>query len=542
MSGPVQTPVPRNEPIYQYQPGSEERSDLKAALSEQASSRIYIPLIIGGKEVRNTDVRTVVMPHNHGHVLANWNAGGGKEVADAITAAAKAHREWSAWPWEDRAAVFLRAAELLAGSWRATLNAATMLGQSKTAHQAEIDSACELIDFFRFNVHYAERIYGEQPLSVGDAWNRIEYRPLEGFVFAVTPFNFTSIGGNLPTAPVMLGNTVVWKPSRTAVLSSYYIMKLLEAAGLPPGVINFVPGKSPEIADAALNHEDLAGIHFTGSTAVFHGMWETVGRNIGHYNSYPRLVGETGGKNFIIAHQSADVDALRTAIVRGGFEYQGQKCSAASRVYVPQSVWTNLRDSLIDEASEIKMGDIADFGNFMGAVIDKAAFEKISAYIEQANKSNETEVLVGGEVNCEIGFFIRPTVIQAKAPHCASMCEEIFGPVVTIYVYKDDEWSSALDLVDGTSPYALTGTIFAQDRQAVQEATSRLRYAAGNFYVNDKPTGAVVGQQPFGGSRASGTNDKAGSMLNLLRWVSARTIKENLSPPRSYTYPFMNAE
>lgn len=540
MSGDFQIPHPRNEPVSSFESGSGPRSELKSELDEQSSTELEIPLIVGGQELHPGDLRDAVMPHDHSRILAKWHAAGRVETEAAIDAAREAHREWSQWSWEDRAGVFLKAAHLLSTTWRSTLNASTMLCQSKTAHQAEIDAVCELIDFFRFNVHFADRIYRDQPLSVGEAWNRVEYRPLEGFVFAVTPFNFTSIAGNLPTAPAILGNTVVWKPARTAVHSGYYIMKLLQAAGLPPGVINFVPGKSPEIAEAALNHRDLAGIHFTGSTPVFQGMWRTVGTNIERYASYPRLVGETGGKNFIVVHASADVDSLRTAIIRGGFEYQGQKCSAVSRVYVAASVWAKLRDDLLHEVSEIQMGDVADFRNFMGAVIDKRAFDKISGYIEQTKNSSEADVLVGGETNDEQGFFIRPTVIESHNPRSVTMCEEIFGPVVTIYVYPDDQWLRTLELVDGTSPYALTGAVFAEDRSAVRDALKSLRYSAGNFYVNDKPTGAVVGQQPFGGSRASGTNDKAGSMMNLFRWTSARTIKENSGPPGSYRYPFMD--
>ena len=422
------------------------------------------------------------------------------------------------------------------------MNAATMHGQSKTAHQAEIDSACELIDFYRFNAHYAERLYEDQPLSVGEAWNRLDYRPLEGFVYVVTPFNFTSIAGNLPTAPALMGNTVVWKPASATAYTGYYLMRLLEAAGLPPGVINFVPGDAGAVSQVALNHRGLAGIHFTGSTEVFQMMWRTVGENIQRYDGYPRLVGETGGKDFIVAHASADPAALVTAIVRGGFEYQGQKCSAVSRVYVPDTLWRTIKDDLLGHTSGIAMGDVADFRNFMGAVIDRGAYNKIAAYIEEARHSSDASILVGGEADDSTGYFIRPTIIEAKRPDYRTMCEEIFGPVVTVYVYPERQWAETLKLVDATSPYALTGAVFATDRRALREANDALRFAAGNFYINDKPTGAVVGQQPFGGARASGTNDKAGSMLNLLRWVSARTIKENFAPPTEYRCPFMAEE
>jgi len=436
----------------------------------------------------------------------------------------------------------LSAAELLATSWRSTINGATMLCQSKTAFQAEIDAACELVDFYRFNAHYAERLYEDQPLSVGGVWNRLDYRPLEGFVYAVTPFNFTSIAGNLPTAPALMGNTVIWKPASVTAYTGYYLMRLLEAAGLPPGVINFIPGDSSAVSQVALNHPDLAGIHFTGSTEVFQMMWRTVGENIQRYHGYPRLVGETGGKDFIVAHPSADPAALVTAIVRGGFEYQGQKCSAVSRVYVPDTLWRTIKDDLLGQTSGLAMGDVADFRNFMGAVIDRGAFNKIAAYIEEARNASDASILVGGEVDDATGYFIRPTIIEAKRPDYRTMCEEIFGPVVTLYVYPERQWAETLTLVDATSPYALTGAVFANDRRALREANEALRFAAGNFYINDKPTGAVVGQQPFGGARASGTNDKAGSMLNLLRWVSARTIKENFVPPTEYRYPFMVEE
>ncbi|HXV85093.1 MAG TPA: L-glutamate gamma-semialdehyde dehydrogenase [Gemmatimonadales bacterium] len=542
MSYPVQVPIPVNEPVRSYAPGTPERRALKTALTDMAGQRMDIPVIIGGKEVRTSNTAQATIPHCHGHVLATWHKGGPSEMSQAIAAATAAHREWAAWPWEDRAAVLLRAAELLATSWRATVNGATMLCQSKTAHQAEIDAACETIDFYRFNAHYAERLYEEQPLSGGGAWNRVDYRPLEGFIYAVTPFNFTSIAGNLPTAPALMGNTVVWKPASSTVYSGYFLMKLLEEAGLPPGVINFVPGDAAPLSNVALGHPDLAGIHFTGSTGVFQSMWRTVGENVARYRSYPRLVGETGGKDFIVAHASADRAALVTAIIRGGFEYQGQKCSAVSRIYLPESAWREVQDELISLTAGLPMGDPGDFRNFMGSVIDRNAFTKISAYIEDARRSPDAEIIAGGECDDRVGYFIRPTLIRARRPDYRTMCEEIFGPVVTLYIYPDGEWDRTLELVNTTSPYALTGAVFARDRAALRQADRALRFAAGNYYINDKPTGAVVGQQPFGGGRASGTNDKAGSMLNLIRWVSARTIKENLAPPTDHRYAFMAEE
>jgi 1-pyrroline-5-carboxylate dehydrogenase len=539
-AGVRRVPPPVNEPVKSYAPGSPEKAELKARLSAMAGERTDIPLIIGGEEVRTGDTATAVMPHDHRHVLADWHRASREHVERAIHAANAAHRDWSSWPWEDRAAVFLKAAELLATTWRATLNAATMLGQSKTVFQAEIDAACETVDFYRFNPHYAQELYGEQPLSDHTMWNQLDYRPLEGFVYAVTPFNFTSIGGNLPTAPALMGNTVLWKPASTAVLSGYYIMRLLEAAGLPPGVINFVPGDAATVSDAALGHRDLAGIHFTGSTGVFNSMWKTIGQNMSRYRSYPRIVGETGGKDFIVAHPSADAQALAVAIARGGFEYQGQKCSAVSRVYVPRSLWNEVRDRTVGMLKEFRMGDVADFRNFMGAVIDRKAYEKIGEYLSEAKTS--ARVVTGGDLRDEQGFFIAPTLVEAEDPGHRLLNEEIFGPVVTAHVYEDARWSETLRVVDETSPYALTGAVFSQDRQGVREAMLALRHAAGNFYINDKPTGAVVGQQPFGGARASGTNDKAGSKLNLVRWISARTIKENFAPPRDYRYPFMADE
>lgn len=542
MSGEFQSPIPINEPVRSYAPGTPERTALKAKLKEMAADEIEIPLLIGGKEIRTRKVTENVMPHDHRHSLAKWHWGGTTEVKTAIEAAADARREWSSWTFERRASVFLRAAELLATTWRDTLNAATMLCQSKTAHQAEIDAACELIDFLRFNVYFAERLYQDQPISGPGMWNRVDYRPLEGFVYAITPFNFTSIAGNLPTAPALMGNTVIWKPSRTTILSGYYIARLLEEAGLPPGVINFVPGESADITDIVLNHRDFAGVHFTGSTAVFQSFWRTIGENVPNYRSYPRIVGETGGKDFILAHESAEPDALTTAIVRGGYEYQGQKCSAVSRVYIPESVWKRTRDQLLSQVEELQIGDVADFRNFLGAVIDRKAFDKICGYITAAEKAPDADILVGGEADGSEGYFIRPTVIQARRPDYVTMCEEIFGPVVTVFVYPDNQWDEILGVVDSTSPYALTGAVFATDRTAIEQAQTALRHAAGNFYINDKPTGAVVGQQPFGGSRASGTNDKAGSMLNLVRWVSARTIKETFVPATDYRYPYMGGE
>jgi 1-pyrroline-5-carboxylate dehydrogenase len=539
-TGIRQVPAPVNEPVKTYGPGSPEKKDLKDRLKQMAKERIDIPLMIGGREVRTGETAQSVMPHDHKHVLADWHKASPKHVEQAIAAAKRVQPEWSNWAWEDRAAVFLKAAELLATTWRATLNAATMLGQSKTVFQAEIDAACELIDFWRYNPYYAQELYAEQPLSTPAMWNQLDYRALEGFVYAVTPFNFTSIGGNLPTAPALMGNTVIWKPASSAMLSAYYVMKLLEEAGLPPGVINFVPGDASQISDVALGARDLAGVHFTGSTAVFNNMWKTIGANMSRYASYPRIVGETGGKDFIVAHASADPQALAVAIARGGFEYQGQKCSAASRVYVPRSLWKEVRDRTVAMMDEMRMGDITDFRTFVGAVIDRKAFTKISEYVEDA-KRNAT-VVSGGKVEDREGYFIRPTLIETDDPGYRLLCEEIFGPVVTVHVYEDARWEETLRIVDATSPYALTGAVFAIERGAIREAMMALRNAAGNFYINDKPTGAVVGQQPFGGARGSGTNDKAGSKLNLVRWVSPRAIKETFSPPRDYKYPFMSEE
>jgi 1-pyrroline-5-carboxylate dehydrogenase len=539
-NGNRRVPPPVNEPVKSYAPGAPERTALKDRLRSMADERIDIPLIIGGQEVHTGELAESVMPHNHRHVLAQWHRAGAENVDQAIAAAKHAAKDWANWPWEDRAAVFLKAAELLATTWRSTLNAATMLGQSKTAYQAEIDSAVELIDFWRFNPHYAQSLYDEQPISDRSMWNQLDYRPLEGFVYAVTPFNFTSIAGNLPTAPALMGNTVIWKPASSAMLSAYYIMELLEEAGLPPGVINFVPGDAALISDKLLSSRDLAGVHFTGSTAVFNNMWKTIGASMSRYKSYPRIVGETGGKDFIVAHESADPVALSVAIARGGFEYQGQKCSAASRVYIPESIWPEVRDRTVAIMRDIRIGDVTDFRNFMGAVIDKKAFTKIGEYLDHGRKN--AIIISGGVARGEDGYFIEPTLIETKDPGYRLLCEEIFGPVVTAHVYPDHRWEETLKIVDETSPYALTGAIFSRDRSAIREASLALRNAAGNFYINDKPTGAVVGQQPFGGARGSGTNDKAGSKLNLMRWISPRNIKETFSPPTDYRYPFMDAE
>jgi 1-pyrroline-5-carboxylate dehydrogenase len=537
-----QTPFPDNEPVLNYAPGSPERESLKKRVDEMAAEVVDIPLIIGGKEVRTGDTGNYIMPHDHSHVLAKWHKGGAKEIQAAIDASQKAWKDWSLTPFADRAAVFLKATDLLADPWRDTINASTMLGQSKTAHQAEIDAAAELIDFWRFNVHFAEQILQEQPMSSEGIWNRMDHRPLEGFVYAITPFNFTSIGGNLPSAPATMGGVSLWKPSRTAIYSNYYVMKLLEDAGLPDGVINFVIGDSSELTNVIVPSPDFAGIHYTGSTAVFQMLWQMMSENLRNYKNYPRIVGETGGKDFIVAHPSADADALAVAMVRGAFEYQGQKCSAASRAYVPESLWPDVKEQVVEMVNSIKMGDPRDFRNFMCAVIDKNAFKSISEYIDEAKNSNDMDILVGGGYDDKKGYFIEPTVVVSSDPRTRLMCEEIFGPVLTVHVYKDSEWCQMLELCDTGSDYALTGAIFARDRAAIAEADVKLRYTAGNYYINDKPTGAVVGQQPFGGGRASGTNDKAGSMINLMRWVTPRTIKENFVPPVEYGYPYMEGK
>lgn len=531
---------PQNEPILPYLPGSEEKKGLKEKLSELKGDQIEIPVIIGGKEIRTGKTGECIIPHDRNHVLATYHKAGESEIKLAVEVALEAKKKWERMPWEHRASVFLKAAELLAGPYRNLLNASTMLGQSKTAFQAEIDSACELIDFFRFNAYFMMELYGEQPESTPAYWDRLEYRPLEGFVFAVTPFNFTSIAGNLPSSPAMMGNVALWKPASTSVYSGYFLMKLFEEAGLPAGVINYIPGSGAQIGDIVLDHPELSGIHFTGSTAVFQHMWKTVGQNIAKYRGYPRIVGETGGKDFVFAHTSSDVKALVTALVRGAFEYQGQKCSAASRAYVPDTLWDEVRAGLEQEISTVKMGDVEDFTNFMSAVIDQNSFNDIKGYIDAAKESDQAEVIIGGGCDDSKGFFVEPTVILAKDPSFKTMVEEIFGPVLTIYVYPERKLNETLELCDKGSPYALTGAIFGQDRHALVEMEKALFQSAGNFYINDKPTGAVVGQQPFGGSRASGTNDKAGSKLNLIRWSSPRSIKETFCPSKAYAYPFMN--
>ena len=542
MSGIFSPPAPTNEPVLSYAPGSPERAALKAELARLAATVTEIPVVVGGKEIRSAKTVDVVMPHDHKHVIARVHQADAAAVQGAIKASLAARQEWSEWSFEARAAVFLKAADLLAGPWRATVNAATMLGQSKTAFQAEIDAACELIDFLRFNVHFAERVYKEQPISPAQTWNRLDHRPLEGFVYAITPFNFTAIGGNLPSAPALMGNVVVWKPAATASLSNYFIYRIFEEAGLPPGVINFVPGGAAMVSDTLLADEHLAGIHFTGSTEVFQTLWQTVAKNLKQYRTYPRLVGETGGKDFVVAHRSADPAALAVALVRGAFEYQGQKCSAASRAYVPAGLWPAVRDRMVAMLKEIKLGDVADFRNFLGAVIDRKAFDRIKGYLDEAKKAKGVNIVFGGTCDDSKGYFVEPTLVQVDDPKYRMMCEEIFGPVLTVHVYPDADWEKTLEVVNATSPYALTGAVFAKDRSALQTADRVLRNAAGNFYLNDKPTGAVVGQQPFGGARASGTNDKAGSILNLLRWVSPRTVKENFVPPVDYGYPFMKEQ
>ncbi len=531
-------PPPRNEPTLSYAPGTAERQALKAELARMRPREVEIPVVVGGREIRTGRLAEVRMPHRHGHVLARYHQAGPAEVSLAVEAALDARRGWSAMEWSDRAAVFLRAAELLAGPWRQVLNGATMLGQSKTAYQAEIDSACEIVDFWRFNAAFADEIYSQQPSSPPGMWNRLEQRPLEGFVLAVTPFNFTSIAANLPTAPAMLGNAVLWKPASTAVYSGWQVLKLLEAAGLPPGVVNFLPGPGREVGGPALASPHLAGLHFTGSNAAFNAMWQTIAGNLGSYRSYPRIVGETGGKDFVFAHASADVDALATALVRGAFEYQGQKCSAASRAYVPQSLWPAVRERLVAKASSLPVGDVEDFRNFMGAVIDLASFENIRGFLDLARASADARILAGGGTDASTGWFVEPTVVETSNPRHRLMQEEIFGPVLTVYPYPDARLEEALRLCDETSPYGLTGAVFARDRTAIARIEKALENAAGNFYVNDKPTGAVVGQQPFGGARGSGTNDKAGSPSNLLRWLSPRVIKETFVPPTGVDYPY----
>ena len=541
-NGIFHIPQPANEPCLQYSPGSGERVELKARLKEMLGGQVEVPMIIGGKEVHSGNLADIRCPHDHRHILGRYHQADASFVTKAVDAAEKTKSQWGQMPWESRAVVLLKAAELLAGKYRQTLNAATMLNMSKTPHQSEVDVACELIDFWRFNPHFMEEVYGDQPISTQGVLNYMEHRPLDGFVLALTPFNFACIAGNLPTAPALMGNTVVWKPASAAVLPAYFIMKVLEEAGMPPGVINMIPGPGPVVGPPALNDVRLGGIHFTGSTYVFSTIWSTVGSDIRKYVSYPRIVGETGGKDFIFAHASADTDALVAAMVRGAFEYQGQKCSAASRAYIPDSTWPQVKEQLLAEIGNIKMGNITDFATFMGAVIDKKSFENIKNYIEYARKSSDMEIIIGGGCDDSTGYFIEPTVVVSKDPKSKLMAEEIFGPVLTVYVYPESEYDQTLEVCDQTSPYALTGAIFALERSAIVKAMDVLRHAAGNFYINDKPTGAVVAQQPFGGTRASGTNDKAGSWLNLERWVSPRAIKETFLPPRNFRYPYMEEE
>lgn len=540
--GIYKVPTPRNETVLSYAPGSKERAELKAALAEARSKKLDIPMYIGADEVRTDKKINMAPPHDHQHSLGHFSLGDAGHVEQAINAALGAKEAWANLAWEQRASIFIKAAELIAGPYRAKLNAATMLGQSKSAYQAEIDSACEIIDFLRFNVAYMTQIYADQPDSAPGIWNRLEYRPLEGFVFALTPFNFTAIAGNLPTSAAMMGNTVVWKPANTQVYSANVLMQIFKEAGVPDGVINLVYVDGPVAGEVIFNHPQFAGIHFTGSTGVFQNIWKTVGNNIHKYKSYPRIVGETGGKDFILAHKSSHAKALATAIVRGAFEYQGQKCSAASRAYIPDNLWAEVKKYIVEDLKDISMGGVEDFSNFFNAVIDEKSFDKIANYIDAAKKSPMVEVLAGGSYDKSVGYFIQPTVLVTQDPMYTTMCEEIFGPVMTIYVYQAERFEETLELVDKTSVYALTGSIFSQDRYAIDLATKKLANSAGNFYINDKPTGAVVGQQPFGGARASGTNDKAGSMLNLLRWVSPRTIKETFVPPVDYKYPFLAAE
>ena len=535
-------PLPANEPVLSYAPGSKEKEILKKTLRELKSIELDIPMYIGSKEVRTNKKVAIHPPHESKHTLGYFHAGDEKHVQQAIEAALAAKESWSNMNWENRAAIFLKAADLISTKYRSYMNGTTMLGQSKNAFQAEIDAACELIDFLRFNVHFLSEIYKQQPVSGTGMHNRLEYRPLEGFVLAVTPFNFTAIGGNLPTSAALCGNVVVWKPANTQIYSAQMFMRILKEAGLPDGVINLIYVDGPTIGRICFNHRDFAGVHFTGSTGVFNNMWETVGKNMGMYKSYPRIVGETGGKDFVIAHKSADVDVVVTALLRGAFEFQGQKCSAVSRAYIPSNIADEVKKKLVAGVKTKKMGTVEDFTNFINAVIDEKSFNNIKAYIDAAKKDDKAEILVGGKCNKREGYFIQPTIIEAKNPKYASMCEEIFGPVLTIYVYPANGFEKALELVDTTSPYALTGAVIATDKAAIELATNKLRNAAGNFYINDKPTGAVVGQQPFGGARASGTNDKAGSALNLYRWLSARTIKETFNPPTDYKYPFLSEE
>ena len=532
-------PIPVNEPVFNYAPGSAEKITLKKTLAELKSKTVDIPMYIGNKEVRTDKKVALHPPHEIKHVLGYYYEGEESHIHQAIEAALSAKESWATFSWENRAAIFLKAADLIATKYRSYMNAATMLGQSKNVYQAEIDSACELIDFLRFNVHFLSEIYKQQPISASGIHNRLEYRPLEGFVLAITPFNFTAIGGNLPTSAALCGNTVIWKAAHTQIYSANMLMQVLKEAGLPDGVINLIYIDGPTLGKVCFSHKDFAGVHFTGSTGVFNHMWDTIGKNIANYKSYPRIVGETGGKDFVVAHSTADADVLATALLRGAFEFQGQKCSAASRAYIPSNLAAAVKQKLIDGINSFKIGTVEDFTNFINAVIDEKSFNKITSYIDNARQSKDAEIIAGGSYDKSIGYFIQPTIIEAKTPDYISLCEEIFGPVLTIYIYDEDKFEEVLHLVDNTSPYALTGSIFAKDKNAIELATAKLRNAAGNFYINDKPTGAVVGQQPFGGARASGTNDKAGSQLNLYRWLSARTIKETFNPPTDYKYPFL---
>lgn len=540
--GIFNVPALKNEPVKSYAPGSPERSELKKALAEARAKVIDIPQYIGGEEVYSQNKKAVSPPHDHQHVLGYFHEGTKEDVAKAIDAALEARKGWATLTWEQRAAIFLKAAELIAGPYRAEMNAATMLGQSKNAYQAEIDSACEIIDFLRLNVNFMRDIYEEQPISSEGVWNRMEYRPLEGFIFAITPFNFTAIAGNLPAAPALMGNVVIWKPAFTQVYAANVIMRIFKEAGLPDGVINMVLADGPVAGDVIFKHPDFSGVHFTGSTKVFQTIWKTIGENIAVYKTFPRIVGETGGKDFVLAHKSADAKAVATGLVRGAFEYQGQKCSAASRAYIPSNLWEEIKAFMLADLAEIKMGGVEDFSNFVNAVIDEKSFDKIASYIDGAKASADTEIVAGGNFDKSKGYFVEPTIIQAFKPDYVTLCEEIFGPVLTVYVYDENEFEQIIPVIDATSPYALTGAVFSKDRYAIEYATRHLVNAAGNFYINDKPTGAVVGQQPFGGARASGTNDKAGSVLNLLRWVSPRALKETLVSPKDYKYPFLSGE
>lgn len=541
-TGNFSYPLPSNEPVLNYAPGSPERMILQSTLAQLKSEVIDVPMYIGGEEVRTGKKAAMRPPHEHGHILGYFHQGDKKHAEQAIDAALKAKESWAALSWENRAGIFLKAADLIATKYRSYMNGTTMLGQSKNVYQAEIDSACEIVDFLRFNVHYLSEIYSQQPISAPGTHNRLEWRPLEGFVLAVTPFNFTAIAGNLPASAAMCGNVVVWKPAHTQIYSAQMLMRIFKEAGLPDGVINLVYVGGSVLGDVCFNHKDFAGVHFTGSTGVFNSMWETIGRNMGKYRSYPRIVGETGGKDFVIAHKSADPAVVATALLRGAFEYQGQKCSAASRAYIPSNIAKAVKKKLTEDLATLKMGTVEDFTNFINAVIDEKSFDNIKSYIDKAKKDKDAKIIAGGECNKKEGYFIQPTVIETTNPKYVSMCEEIFGPVLTIYVYPANQFEKTLELLDSTSPYALTGAVIATDRNAVELATRKLVNAAGNFYINDKPTGAVVGQQPFGGARASGTNDKAGSMLNLYRWLSARTIKETFNPPADYRYPFLQQD